>query len=500
MSTTTVRRPDALRLTLGAAVVAMLLLMLLTAPEPPELDEGWRWATIGFGLAICAWNLTRVAAAFRRTGPASLLAFLHLWMFFAFSFPAVEMTYRYEQLSLGYWRVTTDDPTLFQAVLLLAAFQVLFFLALGDGVDATLSRLVASSRVGRPDKRVGLVFLVLLLPLVLARLIVFRGLGVNGIATAMVTRTDYFAQLDSGVSPIVWALNTAFPVYGVALGCLAVKYLVPHPSTLGRRLFLGVLMASVAGVALSGGRAELVLVAITVGFFMYVAGYRSGRQFAPLLGAGLLVAGLLFAVAQARHGEDNVLTRAADGVYVGADYSGGDVTQLLGLGRFDFMVMILDRHIEADSLLGTSYLGALSGGLEGTFLPRVAAGVHLPAPSVSGEVLGPWVFGGEVSSALPSTPGEAYLNFGLAGALGVALVLGLLTRGIVAVAGRLRGPQEFTLVLHGMDDGPIAVRREFSHAHVRPAQLARHCPGPTDRPPGHQRTTVCSAPRSEVRR
>lgn len=424
-----------------------VLVIMSTAPEPPAPDEMWRWATIGVGLATCAWNLACVVKALRRSGPVSLLAFLHLWVFFAFSFPAVEMTYRYEQLSLGYWQTWTDDPTLLQAVLLLAAFQVLFFLALGDRVDATLGHLVASGRVESPDKRVGLIFLVLLLPLVLARLVVFRGLGVSGVATAMVTRTDYFSLVESEVSPIVWALNTAFPVFGVALGCLAVKYLVPHPSALGRRLFLGVLITCVAGVALSGGRAELVFVTVTVGFFMYVAGYRSLRQFTPLLVGVVLVGALLFAVAQARHGEDNVLTSTAGGAYVGKDYSSGDITQVLGLGRFDAVVMILDRHAGSDALLGASYVGALSGALETTFLPRIAAGVHLPAPSVSGEVLGPWVFGGPESSLLPSAPGEAYLNFGVAGVLVAALILGLLTRGLVGVAGRLREPQEFALVL-----------------------------------------------------
>jgi oligosaccharide repeat unit polymerase len=447
MTTTVVRRPDLSRVVIGGAVLAIVLLMLLTAPEPPGPDDTWRWATIAVGLASCTWNVTRAAAAFRRAGPVSLVGFLHLWVLFAFSFPAVEMTYRYGQISLGFWRAPTDDPVLFQAALLLTAFQVLFFLALGDGVDATLTRLVGSSRVRWPDQRVGLVFVVLLLPLVLARLLVLRGLGLSGVATSMVTRTDYFAQLDSNVSPIIWALNTAFPVYAVALGCLAVKFLVPHPSTLGRRLFLGVLVACAAGVALSGGRAELVFVAITVGFFMYVAGYRTARQFVPLVLPGLLLAGLLFAVAQARHGEDNVLSQASDGTIVGNDYSSGDITQILGLGRFDAMVMILDRHLGSDALRGTSYLGALSGGLDTTFLPRIAAGVDLPSPTVSGEVLGQWVFGGPQVSALPSAPGEAYLNFGVVGLLGAALVLGLLTRGLVAVAGSLPGPQEFTLVL-----------------------------------------------------
>ncbi len=448
MSTTTmVRRPDLARVVLGGVVVATALLVLLTAPDRPGPDETWRWATIIVGLATCIWNVTCIAAAFRRTGPVSLVAFLHLWAFFAFSFPAVEMTYRYDQLSLGFWQTPTNAPVLLQAVALLAAFQVLFFLALGNGVDATVGRVVRSSRTWRPDQRIGLVFVVLLLPLVLARLLVLRELGPSGVATSMITRTDYFEQLDSGVSPIVWALNTLFPVYGVALGCLAVKFLVPHPTTLGRRLFLILLMACTAGVALSGGRAELVLVVITVGFFMYVAGYRTVRQFAPLVLPTLLVAGLLFAVGQARHGEDNVLSQAADGTIVGNDYSSGDITQVLGLGRFDAMVMILDHHDSTETLLGTSYLGALSAGLDTTFLPRIAAGVDLPSPTVSGDVLGTWVFGGPQVSVLPSAPGEAYLNFGFVGVLGAALVLALLARGLVGLVGRLPRPQEFAFVL-----------------------------------------------------
>ena len=427
-------------------VAAVTLLMLLTAPEPPGPDDTWRWATIGLGLAAGAWNLWRATVSFGRAGPLSLVGFFQLWMFFAFSFPAVEMTYRYDQLSLGYWRVATDSPVLFQAALLLAGFQVLFSLALGEGVDATVGRVVERCYARWPDQRVGVVFLVLLIPLALARVVVWQELGLSGIAASMVTRTDYLARLDNGINPVVWALNAVVPVYGVAFACLAVKYLVPHPSRLGRWLFLAVAVICTAGVAISGGRAELVLVGITVAVFMYVAGYRSLRSFAPALLPALLLAGLLFTVAQARHGEDNALSQAAEGTTVGADYSPGDVTQVLGLGRFDAMVMILDRQPEGAALLGDSYLGALSIGADATFLPQLALGVDLSAPTVSQTVLGPWVFADAQGSVLPSAPGEGYLNFGLAGALGSAVVLGLVLRGLVALASRLRVQQELTLL------------------------------------------------------
>jgi len=421
--------------------------VVITAPQRPAPTDSWRLATIAIGLAACAWNLTRAGLAFRRSGPVSVVGFLHIWMFLTFSFPSVEMTFRYDHFSLGLWQVSTDEPLLFQAALLLTGFQLLFFFTLGEGVDATVARFVRSSQTQRSDQRVGLVFVVLLVPLVLARLLVLRGLGVSGVATSMVTRTDYFSQLNSGVSPVIWALNTAFPVYAVALACLAVKYLVPHPSPFGRRLFLAVLVACTGGVALSGGRAELVFVTITVGLFVYAAGYRTVRQFAPLAVPIAIVAVLVFAVGQARHGEGNVLSQAATGVVVGNDYSRGDVTQVLGLGRFDAVVMILDRHAGADDLLGSSYVGAVSGGVQATFLLRVAADLTLPAPTVSGEVLGRWVFGGPKVSVLPSAPGEAYLNFGVAGVFGAAVALGLLGRALVGLVGRLPAPHELALVL-----------------------------------------------------
>lgn len=434
-------------LVVAGAVVVLATISMLTAPDPPGPDEGLRWATVAVGLASCTWNVTRAIAAVRRTGPVSVVAFLHLWVFFAFSFPAVELTYRYEQITLGYWRIWTEDPLLLQGAILLIVFQVLFFGALGTNVDIVCRRLVETSRIWRPDQRVGLIFVVLLLPLVLARIHLFREIGLEGMATALTTRTDYFAQLEGGVTPLQFLLNSSFPVYAVALGCLAVKFLVPHPSPLGRRLFLGVLVGCVAGVVLSGGRAEIVLIAVTVGFFMFVAGYRTARQVMPLIVLGAVLAALLFGVAQARLGEENLLSRAAEGVVVGDAYSSGDISQIFGLGRFEFVVMILDRHQGSDALLGASYLGALSAGMQTTFLPQIATGVELPVTYVSGEVLGPWVFGSGQVSALPSSPGEAYLNFGYAGVVAAALVLGLITRGLVGLVGRMPGPQEVTLVL-----------------------------------------------------
>lgn len=440
-------KPTLARWVASAFVVSVILLTVLTAPEPPAPDAGWRWATIALGLVNCGWNIFRAAEAFGKVGPISLVGFLQAWVLFTFSLPAVEMTYRYEHISLGYWRSSTDDPLVFQAALLSFIFQIVLFLVLGTGVEGKCRRVVRQSKAGLPQQRLAFVFLILLLPLVLARLLVLRGLGVSGAATAMVTRTDYFAQLDSGVSASVWALNTAFPVYAVVLGCLAVKFLVPHPSALGRRLFLLVLAGCAAGVALSGGRAEIVFVAMTVGVFMYVAGYRTARHYAPLMVMGLALAGLLFAVSQARHGEQNVLSSAADDTYVGNDYSAGDLTQVLGLGRFDAMVMILERHSSTEAQFGLSYGRAGLNGVDATFLPQITAGVDIDTPTVSGDVLGRWVFGGEINSVLPSAPGEGYINFGYAGILVSAVAIGLLTRGLIGLAGRLRGPQETTLIL-----------------------------------------------------
>lgn len=447
MTTTAAPQRHQTGMVVGGVLLLLVIVSWWTAPQPPEPGLSWRWATIAVGLALCAYNVSSAIAAVRRTGPVSVVAFLHLWVFFAFSFPAVEMTFRYEQIMLGYWSIWTDDPLLLQAALLLGAFQVVFFLALGTRVEPVCRHIVETSRSRLPDLQIGLVFLLLLLPLVAARALVLLELGVEGVATAMTTRTDYFSQLESEVGPIMWALNSIFPVYAVSLGCLAVKFLVPHPSPLGRRLFLGVLIGSVAGVALSGGRAEIVFVSVTVALFMYVAGYRTARQFLPVLVFGLFIAALLIAVGQARHGEGNVLSRAAENAYVGNDYSGGDITQILGLGRFEFMVMILDRHLGAEALLGSSYLWAIVGSLQTSFLLRIAAGVNLPTPSVSSDVLGPWVFGGPQASALPSAPGEAYLNFGVTGVLVTAVVLGLLTRVLITLSGRLHGPRELILVL-----------------------------------------------------
>lgn len=440
-------KPGIARWAATTFVVCVVILTVLTAPESPAPDDRWRWATIVLGVVNGGWNIVRAAGSFGRMGPISLVGFLHLWVFFTFSLPAVEMTYRYEQISLGYWRTFTDEPLLFQAALLLFIFQVTFFLVLGRGVDERCRNIIYESRISLPQQRIGWIFVALLLPMVLARALVLRDIGISGAATAMVTRTDYIAQLDRGVSASFWALNTAFPVYAVVLGCLAVKFLVPHPSVLGRRLFLLVLAGSVAGVALSGGRAEIVLVAVTVGVFMYVANYRTARHYAPLMVMGIALAALVFAVGQARHGEENVLSDATGGAYVGNDYAAGDLTQILGLGRFDAVVMILDRHDRTDALLGLSYGRAVLNGIDGTFLPQITAGIDIKMPTVSGDVLGRWVFGGERNSMLPSAPGEGYINFGYAGILVAAAAIGLLTRGLIDLVRHLRGPQEAILIL-----------------------------------------------------
>ena len=125
MSTATqAPRAVGLRGLLSVAAVGLVLVAVLTSPEPPDPDQGWRWATVGLGLTTCAWNVTGVAAAFRRTGPVSLVAFFYLWLFLAFSLPITEAAYRYDVVSLGYWGIATDDPLLFRAAVLLVIFQV----------------------------------------------------------------------------------------------------------------------------------------------------------------------------------------------------------------------------------------------------------------------------------------------------------------------------------------------------------------------------------------
>lgn len=432
-------------LPVGAAL--LLVNTVLTSSEPPAPDDTWRWFTVLSALALATWNVQAAYRAYERTGLLSVIGFFHLWALFSFSFPAFEMTYRYSRIGLGYWSTATDDPVLLRTVLMLAVFQAVFFLTLGGGTETAVSARLRSSRNARPDLRVALAVLVLLLPLLAARLSVLRGLGLSGIAESMVTRTDYFERLTDEVNPLLWVLNTLFPIFAVSLMCLVVKYLVPHPTQLGRMLFLGTLLLSAAGVALSGGRAEIVYVLVTVLAFMHVAGYRSTRQLAPVGLALALVAVLLVLVAQARTGEDNALTRLAGDPTVGRSYQQGDVTQLLGLGRFDALTMILERHDPADDLDGKSYAYALAGGLNTSFIPRVAYGSDLPTFHISDEVLGPWIFGGATSSALPSAPGELYLNFGwpgvLLGAAAIGLALRLLLRGVV----KLPGPLELAFVL-----------------------------------------------------
>lgn len=440
------RRNPARAAAVGAGAL-LVLTTVVTAPEPPGYADTWRWAALAVAVPMAGWNLATAYTAYRRTGLVSVIGFLHLWAFLAFSFPAAETTFRYERISIGFWQTPTEDPVVFRAAVLLAAFQVLFFLALGRATEGGLARTVLAGRADRPNPRIAYVFVLLLLPLVLTRLEVLRGLGVAGVAETMVTRTDYFERLASGVGPVTWALNTLFPIYGVSLACLAVKFLVPHPSRRGSWLFVLTLVVFTAGVALSGGRAELVYVLLTVALFMYVQGYRSPRALAPLLVPVACLGALLLLVAQARHGVDNPLSRLAASQQVGYDYVGGDITQILGLGRFDALVLILDRFEPGEALLGASYGYALAGAANTTFLPVIATGTHLPVFTVSSDVLGYWIFGGRLSSALPSAPGELYLNAGLVGLLGGALVLGLLARIVMRSLGQMGGPLELAWLL-----------------------------------------------------
>lgn len=446
------RHAQPLRVSQAAGIAAGIALLLvvnsaLTAPSAPSYGDAWRWMTIAGALVLCAFNVLGIRRAYRRVGLLSSVAFLQLWCLLAFSFPAAEMTYRYDRLQLGRWRIMTNDPSLLRVVFLAAVFQVGFFLALGHAHENALARRLLQSRAPRPDRPVALVMLLASLPLLVARLLVVRNLGFQGAVQSAVTRTDYFSHLDSGVSAPLWALNTLFPIYAVSLICLAVKFLVRHPSTLGRNIYLMVLLTCSLAVALSGGRAEIAYVLLTVVLFMYVGGYRSARQFVPVLVPMALVGALLFLIAQARLGESNLLSQVAGDPYVGYSYAGGDISQVLGLGRADTLTLILDQHHTVDDLHGRSYVFAVAGGLNTLFVPRIAAGANLPTYHVSDEVLGRWIFGGPVTSALPSAPGELYLNWGWLGVVIGAVVLGLVFRLLLTMLVKLPTPFELAWLL-----------------------------------------------------
>ncbi len=426
-----------------SGILALTLLLSITvyfAPEPPDAGDTWRWSTIIVASGLCAWNIRGAYRAYRSSGILSAVGFLHAWSFFAFSFPAAEMTYRYDSIEVGYyWGTNTNEPLLFKTVLVLGLFQALFFLALGREPHGMLNRLTLISRAKRPNFRFALVFFLLAALIIVARLSTILDLGVGSIAATIITREGYWERLSSPEGVIRWFLNSLFPVYAVSLLCLGIKYLVKHPSVAGGWLYAAALVVSSGGVVISGVRSELVYVTLTVIIFMYAQGYRRITQyksvFLPLIFVGVTV----FLVAQARHGAENPLSNLTVGNPVGYDYATGDITQVLGLGRFNALLIIPDNFQNESLLWGKSYAYALVGGLNATFLPKIVLGDWLPTWRISEDVMGYWIFAEHKASALPSAPGELLLNFGVIGVALGALILGfagrLLFRWILGFAG-----------------------------------------------------------------
>jgi len=431
----------------GGTMLLLVVNAVVSAPEPPLPSEHWRWAAIVAAGALCAWNVSRAYTAYQASGLLSVTGFFHAWCLLAFSFPAAEMTYRYRTLRAGYWTASTDQWLSLKAVLVLAVFEVLFFLALGRDLAGAPARLARNCAARRPNFRAALWCLVALAPFAHAKLSVLRQLGLAGIVGTMVTRKGYWLFLDEPESVVSFLLNSLFPVYFVSLACLAVKYLVPHPKAAGRRLFGVVLLAAGAGVAGSGGRAELAYVLLTVLLFMHVEGYRFPADFRPVVVPAVLVACTLLLVAQARHGAENPLSAASKTQHVGYSYQRGDVTQTLGVGRFDAVLMVLD-HLDAQPLLwGRSYGYAVLGAANSTYAPRVVLGHHFPMWRISDQVMAYWIFGRPKASALPSTPGELLLNFGYAGIALGALAFGFAFRVATRWLLGLRGPVEVLVLL-----------------------------------------------------
>jgi hypothetical protein len=208
-----------------------------------------------------------------------------------------------------------------------------------------------------------------------------------------------------------------------------------------------VLLVCSIGNILSGGRGDLVFTLVTVLIAMRLHGYRSTREFMPVLVPVALAASLLFLVSQARNGHQNALTSIAGEPYVGNAYDSGEVTQMLGLGRFDVVRMIIDQHSTAHNLGAQDYVQAIKGSLNAVFLPRLITGQAWPFWHVSANVLGPWIFGQVKASSLPSAPGELYLAFGLPGVLLGGFLFGLVTRGLLRLAAGAPGAAQITWVL-----------------------------------------------------
>jgi hypothetical protein len=406
----------------------------------------WRWSAIIVASGLCVWNIWSAYRAYRSSGLLSAVGFLHAWSFFAFSFPAAEMTYRYSFIKGGYWLTSTDEPLVLKAILLLGLFQVLFFSALGREPSRMSDRLAIASEAKRPNFGIALIFFLLVVPIVIARLGIVLDLGVGNAVETIVTREDYWERLSGGESPVRWALNSLFTVYAVSLLCLGIKYLTKHPSVTGGWLYAAVLIVSGGGVVITGVRGDLVYVTLTVIIFMYVQGYRRVAQYKPIFLPVILTGMTLFLVAQARHGAENPLSNLIGENPAGYDYAAGDITQILGVGRFNAVLMTLDNLQYEGLLWGKSYAYALTGGLNATFLPKILLGDWLPTWRISSDVMGYWIFGEDKASALPSAPGELVLNFGLIGVALGALILGFGARLLLRWIREFDGPVEFAWV------------------------------------------------------
>jgi hypothetical protein len=460
-----------LPLVVAAAGLVAVALSVRSAPDPAPMRVCWRTASFVLAGATGAWNLLAAWRAFRRNSFLSAVGMLQLWCLFAFSWAAAEQCFRYDQLRIGFWQGSLDNAGTFGTVALLTGFQVLFFVALGR--DVPLNRFVPVLRAAGPcgaprerrvaenartrretlrgQPRAALILLAVAAPFVAARLVALSQLGLRNLVLSMVTRTEYFGLVDGGagskVNPVIWMFGVLFPIFGVTLLCLSVRYAFRDAGRRGAFCYAGVLVLCGVCVLPSGGRGDLVFVVLAVLFAMRAHGYRGVRAYRPVLVPMGLAGVLLLLLAQARTGHVNSLTSLAGNPYVGNSYSSGEITQILGTGRFDAVRMIVNRHSTAHGFGVQDYLDAIKGSLNAIFLPRIMTGHALTSWHPSMQVMGPWQFGSQKTSSLPSAPGELYLTFGVRGVLVGAILFGLIARGLLRVAAGLPGPAQITWLL-----------------------------------------------------
>jgi hypothetical protein len=285
-------------------------------------------------------------------------------------------------------------------------------------------------------------------PFLIARIVALGRLGLRQLLISMVTRTEYFGILGgSHVNPVFWLFGVLFPIFGVTLLCLAIRYAFPGTGPRAAYCYAAVLVVCGICALPSGGRADLVFVLGAVLFATRAHGYRTTREFLPVLIPVAFASLLLFFLAQARTGHANSLTALAGNPYVGNDYSSGEITQLLGTGRFDGFRMIISRHSTAHGLGAQDYLEAIKGTLDSVFLPRIATGHAWSFTHPALQVMGPWQFGTQKASSLPSAPGELYLTFGVPGVLAGAVLFGFVTRLVLRLVAAVPGPAQISWVL-----------------------------------------------------